>query len=424
MAAKARQSKSGTWGRAIWLGVAKKIINPKPGLRLFGYPAERPNTGTESDLFVRAAVFAGRADRPEAVLCVIDNLYAPSTLVAAVRAAAAERVPGLRARTVMVAATHTHSAPNLIRYQSHRPGEGSVAVDAVYRRCVINSLVEAIEEAWERRRPVTARHGVARAALGHNRRVIEGQYARNEWQDPRRTHTGYFNPDIPFTAFHDEQDKVYAMIAGYGCHPVALGPDNLQVSADYPGYFVRELERRTGAEVAIQVMTGAADINPLRCLGASPVEAKRLARNLAAAVLPVLREAECLPLSPVVSRTTPLRFALRRNIGRGPRDIIRRRGNGSFLQTEVQSITIGQLMFVSAPGELFSEIALRVRNSSQARATYLVEHANDAVGYIFTDEAALQGGYEVCRGSIAESMEGPYFAAAMKVARPRRARRV
>lgn len=418
MSVKTRQPPSQALDGAIWLGVSKKVINPKKGLRLFGYPAERPNTGVESDLFVRTAVFGARKDRPDAVLAVVDNLYAPSSLVADVRAAAAARVPGLRERTVMVAASHTHSAPNLISYQDQGPGGGLVPADAAYRSFVLNSVVETIENAWSQRRLVTARHGVAQAALGHNRRAIVGQYARNEWQDPRRKHTGYFNPEIPFTAFYDELGGVYAMLAGYGCHPVTLGPGNLQVSADYPGYFVRELEKQTGAEVAIQVMTGAADINPLRCLEDSPGQAKRLGLRLAQAVLPVLGKARRVRLSPVSSRTAPLKFALRSNMGRGPRDIIRGRAKGRFLHTEVQSISLGQLMLLSAPGELFSEVARRIRKSSPVPHTYVVEHANDAVGYIFSDEAALQGGYEVCRGSIAESMEGAYYAAARKVARP------
>ena len=404
----------------IWLGVSKKTINPKPGLRLFGFPAERPNTGVESDLFVRTVVFGSGEDHPEAVLSVIDNLYAPSTIVAAVREKVAKRHPGLKPSAIMVAASHTHSAPNLITYQSTNKGEGRVQPDTSYKNLVIENIVNSITEAWNNRRRVTARYGAGQADLGHNRRAIYGQYARNEWQDPQRKHTGYFNPEIPFTTFHDEKNRVYAIIAGYGCHPVTLGPSNLKVSADYPGYFVNALEKQTGAELAIQIMTGAADINPLRCLSNSPRQAKLIGKALAQAVSEMIPQSKPVKLSAVSSRTESVSFRLRDNIGRGPIDILKERGAGEFLQTEVQSIDLGDINFISAPGELFSEIATRVRESSPAKYTFVVEHANDAIGYIFTDEAALQGGYEVCRASISESMERHYLAAVKNVISPLR----
>jgi hypothetical protein len=172
--------------------------------------------------------------------------------------------------------------------------------------------------------------------------------------------------------------------------------------------------------LAIQIMTGAADINPLRCLSNSPRQAKLIGKALAQAVSEMIPQSKPVKLSAVSSRTESVSFRLRDNIGRGPIDILKERGAGEFLQSEVQSIDLGQILFISAPGELFSEIATRVRESSPAKLTFVVEHANDAVGYIFTDEAALQGGYEVCRASISESMERHYLAAVKNVISPLR----
>lgn len=399
----------------LWLGVSKRVTRPPKGARLMGYPAERPNIGSESDLFVRTAVFGAGSDKPGAALVVIDNLYAPARLVAEVRKLAAGRLPGLKPGSILIAATHTHSAPSLQPYFSANPREGLVRPDPRYRRHLIQTMVGSILDAWEKRKQVTARMGAGKALLGHNRRVLVHGYARNVWQDPRQKHTGYFNPEIPFVTFHElETGKIHAILAGYGCHPVTLGPGNTRASADYPGYFVQALEKETGAAVAIHVMTGAADINPLRCLRDRPYHAKVMGKALARAVMQAIGKTRPVALKPAASRTVPLRFRVRSNVGRWADAQIIGRVSRDFVETSVQSIDLGSLALVSAPGELFSEIATRVRKSSPVKNTIVVEHANDAIGYIFTDAAAFEGGYEVCRASISESMERPYLSAALK----------
>lgn len=399
----------------IWLGVSKTATRPPKGARLMGYPKERPSTGIESDLFVRTAVFGAGPGRPGAALVVIDNLYTPAPLVAEVRRLAARRLPGLKPGSIMIAATHTHSAPSIQPYYSANPREGLVRPDPHYRRHLIQTMVASILDAWKKRRQVTARLGGGEAVLGHNRRVLVHGYARNVWQDPHGKHTGYFNPEIPFVTFHEaETGKIHAILAGYGCHPVTLGPGNTRACADYPGYFVQALEKETGAVVAIHIMTGAADINPLRCLRERSYHARIMGKALARAVMCAVGKARPVALKPASSRTVPLRFRVRSNVGRWADAQIIGRTSRDFVETSVQTIDLGGLALVSAPGELFSKIATRVRKSSPVKNTLVVEHANDAVGYIITDEAAFEGGYEVCRGSISENMERPYLSAALK----------
>ena len=67
----------------------------------------------------RAIVFAAPgASAPQAAVVVLDNLGADLTLVRQMRDRAALAVPGLKPETIMVAATHTHSAPTLRKYHA------------------------------------------------------------------------------------------------------------------------------------------------------------------------------------------------------------------------------------------------------------------------------------------------------------------
>ena len=400
---------------SLWMGIEKREINPPSGVYLFGFPAQRVSRGVESNLYVRTAVFGESSGKPVAVLTVIDTLYASSALTEDIRRAAARRLPGLKPSAILVAATHTHSAPALQPHYMGKTDDGIFQPNNTYRRKVIREAVKSIAGAWKNMRPVTMRIGEGSAVLGHNRRPVTGGYARNEWQDPRRRHTGYFNPAVPFVSFHDAgTGKIYAILAGYGCHPVTLGPGNCKASPDYPGYFVRALEKKTGAVAAIHISTGAANINPLQCLRDDARLAEKTGKALSAEVIRSLKKSRPLDSVPVAVRTVPLRFRLKENISHWPGANLIGARAGSFLKTEVQAIHLGDLVLVSAPGELFAEIAEKVARLSSAKKIMVVEHANAAAGYIFTDAAALEGGYEVCRGSISESMERPYIAAALK----------
>jgi len=400
---------------ALWLGVAKEKINPPLGEPLRGYPTGRPNTGIGLDLYARVAVFGNKADKPAAVLAVLDTIQVPAYVVSEMRHAVAKRIPGLNPKAIMIAATHTHSGAVPHYFGDLQRGGVTLGDNPRYKALLVKAVVKSIVEASGKMRQVTVRHGIAKAHLGHNRRVVVHGYAHNEWQDLEGKHAGYFNPDVNFICFHDAATgDLHAIIGGYGCHPVTLGGFSTKVSADYPGYFVAELEKATGAAMAMHLTTGAGNINPRSCLRNNPGEAKKMGKTLGRAVVAVLNRARRIALKPVVSRSVPLRFLLRANMVPSLRKIVTQRGTGNYFNTDVQAIHFGDLALVSAPGELFAEIATSVRDQSPIKHTIVVEHANDSASYIFTDAAALEGAYEVCRGSISENMERPYRAAALK----------
>ncbi|HUT56287.1 MAG TPA: neutral/alkaline non-lysosomal ceramidase N-terminal domain-containing protein, partial [Phycisphaerae bacterium] len=270
----------------VLVGAGCAVINPQPGIPLLGYPRPRPNKGVGLDLCARAIVFAEPgASAPQAAIVVLDNLGADLTLVRQMRQRAAEAVPGLRAETVMVAATHTHSAPTLRRY--HKPDREPVLPDPQYIEQVIAGAAHAIAQAWKAAKPATMRTGRTEAFLGHNRRVLDPEgKASADWLDPEGRHTGYYDPQLPFAAFDDaETGKVHTMVVSYWCHPVTLGPDNYMASADYPGYFVRRLEAATGAATVLHVTGGGGNINPRQALFASPEHTEKMGHELAAKVL-------------------------------------------------------------------------------------------------------------------------------------------
>jgi hypothetical protein len=63
---------------------------------------------------------------------------------------------------------------------------------------------------------------------------------------------------------------------------------------------------------------------------------------------------------------------------------------------EIQALSFGQdLVLLGFPGELFSEIGMRVKKDSPFRHTVVCGYAGGTVGYVPTRTALAEGGYEV-----------------------------
>jgi neutral ceramidase len=395
----------------LQLGVASRTINPRAGVPLVGYPSERPNTGVALDLCVRAAIFgeAGGA-RPSAALLVLDTIGIGAELVRRVRERVCEAAPGLRPPSVMVAATHTHSGPTLNPF---RKKDQDAKPDEEYVRQVLEACPEAAKAAWRARAEVKLRIGLTEARLGHNRRVVDAEgKATNVWLDTEGAHSGYFNPRVRFVVFEDASEgRPRAILASYGCHPVVMGPGNAKVSADYPGYLVRALEAATGVELALFVTGGAGNINPRACLYETPERAQAMGEALAREILAALPHAAPIQASPLLTRSVPLKLRLgpeaRSNYTARAEDS----ADGRHLTSEVQVLRLGELAIVSAPGELFAELGVAMENRSPFRHTLVAAYANDNLGYLPTETAFREGGYEAGH-TISLDIERPLLAAA------------
>jgi hypothetical protein len=83
--------------------------------------------------------------------------------------------------------------------------------------------------------------------------------------------------------------------------------------------------------------------------------------------------------------------------------------------TEIQAIGVSpDLAFVSVPGELFVEIGHAIERQSAAANLFLCGNSNDSVGYLITDEAYDQGGYEAGTTLFASQTEAIVTEAAVE----------
>ena len=232
-------------------GAARVDVTPPPGVRMYGYGARGRNvsTGVHDPLYAKAIVLDDGARTVAWV--ALDLGYADKPLTRDVRAAVSE---ALGFDDVFLTASHTHSGPAFV---ADFPTAASPWVAELRRK-----IAGAVVEAYGARREV--RMGVAwgQVDLGHNRRRVRADgTVEMFWENREGVPTSPVDPAVAVVAFDTPDGEPVATLINLAIHPVVLGPDNLDYSADFPGAMNALVERRVGG-LAIFLQGAAGDINP------------------------------------------------------------------------------------------------------------------------------------------------------------------
>jgi hypothetical protein len=339
--------------------------------------------------------------------CVIDEEE-----TAKIREAAAAQT-GIPPENITIHATHTHSGPATITTW------GWGEKNNVYLNLVRPKIVQAIVEAQQSLQPVRVGFGVTKTDVGINRRELnlEGKVLLgfNEW-GPR-------DDDLTVVRFEGEHGTV-AQIIHLSAHPTSRGGEP-SVSRDWPGVMMDRVEQITGAKVLF--LNGAfGDVAPRTNVGGAVGDGGAAATEvgLRAATdalrafhsikefrdiqLQIMQGDISLPYAPLPDlEETKIQIE---KYAHAADDWGRENAEWNYWNAVLnahqnpprsskllhQTITeLGPLAIVPFPGEVFSEIALRIKQHSPFQYTLCAGTCNDHLGYLVTREARARGGYEV-----------------------------
>ncbi|HVF32961.1 MAG TPA: hypothetical protein VM933_07990 [Acidimicrobiales bacterium] len=324
---------------AVRAGFGTAPITPPTPCRLAGFAEVQDATEVHDDLTARA-LFLASSSPPGVVCLVVCDLMGMSPEFAGPARVAVAAELGLEPAAVLVASTHTHSAPSTMA-GTDRLGwpvpEGFGAV-------VTSGCVAAARQ---------ARDGAADAALRFGRWSLPGGLSVNRRGYP-------YDPWFSVLDVVAPDGAPIGTLANLSIHPVALGPECLAVSADWAHPFREALSARTGG--AAMLLSGAlGDVNPVHvhrqgndCGRDGFEEAAELGEELASAVAAVLGTAESLPGGGV--RVIAER---RLEVPIGGTDLARGRRSDT-MPVELVEWGIGPVRVVSVPGEGFQELGRRV----------------------------------------------------------------
>ena len=403
----------------ISAGLGETDITPIEPVPLAGFGRARTacHKGIHDRLAARCAFFRDGAESVALLSCEVIGL--PAELCDRIR----ERIPAslaLRPENVVVTATHTHGAPVL-------------AGD--YLDYFLDRAAEAVTRAHANLQPVRIKSGLGRHQewMGFNRRNLE---------------TGFLPVDreVPFLMIEDGGGRLRGLVYNYPCHPSILGPDNLEVTADWPAYTAAAIREALGSEVCVVFLQGtSADINSGYNAGVSSLGVQIPTRNhetarasgetVARAILRAVPSADAMVDPSVRSISVPFELErippdglplARESVAKCSAEVERLVAGAApapaILMAKVESayarfrvaaleenarrpslrqvvaqtaFALGEAGFLCFPGEFFVQSGLQLRANSRFRTTFSVGIANDYLGYFPPADAMAEGGYEV-----------------------------
>jgi len=436
------------------VGMAEVDITPPVGFPMAGYYHERLAEGTIDSLKAKAIVF--REGDTAGALVVCDLIGIATDLSREVRRRASEKT-GIPASNIVIAATHSHTAPDYMKeLWLYLGGEQQEPLRVEYIEKLIKGPVDAIVRAHEDAGNFTLSTGVAMQTtpVAFNRRFVMRDGSVQTWQalsNPEVVRAaGPIDPRIELLAVRNSDDgKVRGILSNFALHLDTVG--GMRWSADYPFFIERTLRKNFGTDMISIFGTGCCgDINhsdpstPKRnkaddigdSIGTSICQQFATLSPLKNTQLHVMSQVVELPLEdvtqPEVERaieivalakqggkvafldhvTSYKQLILDQFLHRQPFTETAKHitwglsrslaGVGERLPVNVTVMTIGDdVAIVSLPGEVFVELGLAIKQASPFRTTIIVE-LSDAVETIYVPHrAAYAGGsYEVTNSAL------------------------
>ena len=431
----------------LYAGAARVKLDPPAGLAMLGYGNRvGRNNGVHDDLAAQALVLDDGANK--IAIVGVDLLALGARIADDIRERAAART-GIPADSILICATHTHSAPAFNIFASPRADAKPVdGRDLEWERALPEKIASVIVAAHSNLEPATICAATAPFTLGINRRLVRPrhqiQLAANR--------SGPADAEVVALGAYRPNGTAIAFVMNYPCHGVVLCEDNLLYSRDWPGFAMDEIESASASSTAsrpisifLQGATGNIDprsrgnfevaeqngramgraafdaLQRASSLNDARISSRRIALNLAlkdlSADLAIARDCAAETQASLDSHRGGEGYQLKRlrdhhaqslaalsaleaieKQNRRDRrvDLERRR-----LATAMTLVTIGDLAVVGIPGELFVELGLVLKANPDFARTFVAGYCNDLIGYIPTRAAYAEGGYEVDTARIA-----------------------
>lgn len=237
-------------------GSASVCITPDEPLWLAGYAVRRaPARGKISDLYASALALEDETGQ-RFVMASVDIIAINAALFNRV----AEHVQsrhGLARRQLLLAATHTHYAPEFRTDKAvffHIPDEYTAKMPAV-ENALVTALAQAIDQALTRIQPVRLFARKTIATFAHNRRRRGVKAGTPSTEDT-------LDRDVPVLDCIDATGNRQAIVFGYACHCTTIEPDDLRYCGDWAGFAKDQLREANAGATSLFIPGPGADQDP------------------------------------------------------------------------------------------------------------------------------------------------------------------
>jgi len=443
----------------LLFGWASVNITPERPVALDGMFHTRISSGVNDELTATALAIEARDEQgqiDQAVIVSCDMVGIRRMITEKVRKLVQKKLPELDVNKIVIAATHTHTAPvqsdaeeaaalqpfDFMAYWIYqmpkdrkdvmRPGE--------YVAFLAERLSDIVVKAWEGRKPGGMSFALSHAVIANNRRAV---YANGQARMYGSTNDRNFEQiegasdhSVDVVFFWREGKQLEGVAINIYC-PAQVAGNVSYISANY-WHEARELLRKKyNQDLYILPLTGAAGDQAPFLLLDKKAEAEMLkrrklthreevGRRILKAVddvaevgredirtkMPFQHRVERVALP--VRQLSEARYAKELAVYEAGKDktdelelrdynkwqlsrILKERfeyqKKDPFYYAEIHTLRLGDLAVATDPFELFTDYGFRIKGRSPAVQTMVVQLAVDCMGYLPTQRAVQAGGY-------------------------------
>ncbi|MCP4191131.1 MAG: hypothetical protein GY768_10940 [Planctomycetaceae bacterium] len=422
-------------GGPFEVGAATVDITPPAGYRMSGYFHERLSKGVKDPLLAKAIVFS--QDDTLAALIFCDLVGLDPEIVGESRQLIAERL-GISAANVSIAATHTHTGPlfwGALRDHFHNAAITREGVDPHekfdYPAFLTKQIVSVVKLAKQKLQIAKVFAGYGHEdRIAFNRRFLMKNGRVETWVGVNHPDfvrvAGPIDPEIGMIRFNSfAEEKPISAIISYALHLDTLGGD--EFSADFPFYLQRELSKQFGASfISLFGIGTCGDINHVDTASEERNKTEKIGLLLAESVAKAMPELKPVAKTSLAVKNKVIHVRKQKysaeQIAQAKKEMDQvgdrslpfpRRVEaykitalqdypGEMIPLEIHAFRLSsEVAIVTLPGEVFVEFGLQIKLDSPFRTTIVVELANDAPGYVPTQKAFVEGGYETINSRVA-----------------------
>lgn len=420
---------------SLQAGFGRRLITPPLGTPIAGYFEKRFAKGVLDELYASAIALSD--GEKKVVIIGADIIYLTIDQASEYRALISEYC-NIPVEAVHINASHTHTGPKII-------------ADENYRKLLAIQLRDVAAMALEDLKP-------AKLAVAEGKAEGISFVRRYRMKNGNvQTNPGVDNPEVDHAlATPNETVKLVEVIreggddiylVSFGTHADTIGGE--LISGDWPGFVVRTVEKSLDGVKCIFLSAPQGDvnhINPFPTAGERVgldydtfdgvprgyEHARHMGRVVAGAVLQICDKAEIRPDAKITyaEKVTKLptfrendkleearriyelhqagrddeipfeKMELTTVVAEATRRVALENGP-DFFEYTLGAVAIGDIVFCSVPGEMFTELGNRVCDESPFKTTLVCCLMNASGTYFPTRKAYDEGGYEARSSKLA-----------------------
>lgn len=328
---------------------------------------------------------------------------------------------GIPEENIILTATHTHSS-----YAASRVDKESVLknillepeaqeIDYIYFDLLVEKIIGGI---------VYCFNNLENSKIYYNYDYLNGLGSNRNNPDL------FYDNKVHVITIKNLKDEVTGVIASAACHPTILNSQNYMISADYPGYFRKIIEKEYDKSTCIFLQGAAGEVSTRYTRKTQDYrECVRMGRLLAGKVIEIISNSNEIDFY-IKSKSPEIVFDVKeyesdeillKNIEEIKRRLIElEESNASVaeirkmyvtlqgyertyefkqildfnnVKTNLQIVKLGGVNIVGIPGEPFGEICKKLYGTI-GENTMILGYCNDYIGYIVSEEGLNRDGYE------------------------------